>query len=105
MNQTEIIHPSDSDILLVKSSGYTIFLLLLFCQFVVSFIFNVIRKAMYLFQSNIKKFFGIIIGVTLNYLCYSIFVVGEDIDKVYEGSYFWITSGTFFIIDLCIYPE
>ena len=104
MNQTEIIHPSDNAIQLVKPNGYTVFLILFLCQFIVSFMFNVIRKAMYLCQTNIKKFFGIIIGVTLNYLCYSIFVVGEDIDKVYEESYFWITSGTIFIIDLCIYP-
>jgi len=59
---------------------------------------------MHLIQTDIKKLFGIVSGVTINYLFYSLVINNMELDKVLQESYFWISSGSFFIIDFCVHP-
>ena len=105
MNTTELIHLSGNPIPLEKPNGYVVFFLMFLFQFTVSFMFNLIRKIMYLIQTDIKKLFGTVICVTINYLFYSLVFNNTELDVALQESYFWITSITIFIIDFCVHPE
>ena len=105
MNTTELIHLSGNPIPLEKPNGYAVFFLMILFQFIVSFMFNLIRKIMYLIQTDIRKLFGIVICVTINYLFYSLVFNNTELDVALQESYFWITSITIFIIDFCVHPE
>ena len=105
MNTTELIHLSGNPIPLEKPNGYAVFFLMILFQFTVSFMFNLIRKIIYLIQTDIRKLFGTIICVTISYFFYSLVFNNTKLDVVLQESYFWITSITIFIIDFCVHPE
>ena len=105
MNSTELIHLSGNPIPLEKPNGYAVFFLMILFQFTVSFMFNLIRKIMYLIQTDIRKLFGTGICVTINYFFYSLVFNNKELDVALQESYFWVTSITIFIIDFCVHPE
>ena len=105
MNSTELIHLSGNPITLEKPNGYAVFFLMILFQFTVSFMFNLIRKIMYLIQTDIRKLFGTVICVTINYFFYSLVFNNKELDVALQESYFWVTSITIFIIDFCVHPE
>lgn len=105
MNSTELIHLSGNPVPLKKPDGYAVFFLMFLFYFIVSFMFNLIRKIMYLIQTDIRKLFGTVICVTISYFFYSLVFNNTELDVTLQESYFWITSITIFIIDFCVHPE
>lgn len=105
MNQTEIIYPDGETVVTEEPKNYKILFLIFLGQTAMSIAFNWVRKIMYLVRTDIKKLFTIIFCVSLQYFYYCSVVLEMTRENIIDQSFFWITSISLIVIDLCVYPE
>lgn len=105
MNQTEIIYPDGETVVAEEPKNYKILFLIFLGQTAMSIAFNWVRKIMYLVRTDIKKLFTIIFCVSLQYFYYCSVVLEMTRENIIDQSFFWITSISLIVIDLCVYPE
>lgn len=105
MNQTEIFYPDGETVVAEEPKNYKILFLIFLGQTAMSIAFNWVRKIMYLVRTDIKKLFTIIFCVSLQYFYYCSVVLEMTRENIIGQSFFWITSISLIVIDLCVYPE
>ena len=105
MNQTEVFYPDGETVTIEEPKNYKILFLIFLGQTAMSIAFNWVRKIMYLVRTNIKKLFTILFCVALQYFYYCSVVLEMSRENTIDQSFFWITSISLIVIDLCVHPE